>query len=274
MTIHEEYDEIINGVSLTVSRIVDEALRPIANRLEIVEQRMAPAGSVRTEAPFTVGTPVEYETMVLLSEDDESLVEPTTGNADGSVRDLKRDILEAAVELFHQKGFEATGVQEIVDRAGCTKGALYHYFRSKDEVLFELRNEFITNLLRRGREIRNGNTTATESLRLIITELILRVKDQRAHMSVAFLETRIDFERQPRASRDRDELKEILADIIRKGQLNKEFRPEIDLSAAVAQIATCAWAAFHWLPEETALNVERVIAIFTDLALHGLSAPA
>ena len=60
---------------------------------------------------------------------------------------MKKDILEAAVELFYQRGFEATGVQEIVNQAGCTKGALYHYFRSKNDILFELRNAFIGDLL-------------------------------------------------------------------------------------------------------------------------------
>ena len=92
-------------------------------------------------------------------------------------------------------------------------------------------------------------------------------------MSVAFLETRIDFDRQPRAGKDRDELRDIITEIIQRGQRDNEFRPEIDLNAAVAQIATCAWAAFHWMPEETELDVERVISTFTDLALHGLASP-
>ena len=150
MTIPEDYDQIITGVSVTVSKIVDEALRPLAQRLEIVERRISPGQTVDTQAQT-------IEIMTLTADDQESTFVPMTDIADGSARDLKRDILKAAVELFHQKGFEATGVQEIVDWAGCTKGALYHYFRSKDEVLFELRNEFITNLLRRGREIRDAN---------------------------------------------------------------------------------------------------------------------
>jgi AcrR family transcriptional regulator len=35
-------------------------------------------------------------------------------------------IVAAAVGLFSEKGFDATSVQEIVDRAAVTKGALYH----------------------------------------------------------------------------------------------------------------------------------------------------
>lgn len=50
----------------------------------------------------------------------------------------KERILEAALELFADKGYDATGVQEIVVRAGVTKGALYHHFAAKEDILFEM----------------------------------------------------------------------------------------------------------------------------------------
>lgn len=40
-------------------------------------------------------------------------------------------ILKAALDLFHAKGYDAVGVQEIVERAGVTKPTLYYYFGSK-----------------------------------------------------------------------------------------------------------------------------------------------
>ena len=40
-------------------------------------------------------------------------------------------IMECAKELFYEKGYDAVGVQEIVDRAGITKPTLYYYFGSK-----------------------------------------------------------------------------------------------------------------------------------------------
>ncbi len=45
------------------------------------------------------------------------------------------DILQAALELFSQKGFAATSVREIVLRAGVTKPALYYHFGSKEGLL-------------------------------------------------------------------------------------------------------------------------------------------
>lgn len=45
--------------------------------------------------------------------------------------DNKMIILRCAKELFYLKGYDAVGVQEIVDRAGVTKPTLYYYFGSK-----------------------------------------------------------------------------------------------------------------------------------------------
>ena len=43
--------------------------------------------------------------------------------------------MQCAEELFYSRGYDATGVQEIVDRAGVTKPTLYYYFGSKKGLL-------------------------------------------------------------------------------------------------------------------------------------------
>lgn len=44
-------------------------------------------------------------------------------------------ILDAAMQLFLEKGYDATTIQDIVDHLDVTKGALYHHFKSKEEIL-------------------------------------------------------------------------------------------------------------------------------------------
>jgi AcrR family transcriptional regulator len=50
----------------------------------------------------------------------------------------RRQILDAAVRVFARQGFHATRVSDIADEAGVAYGLVYHYFRSKEEVLNEL----------------------------------------------------------------------------------------------------------------------------------------
>lgn len=51
-------------------------------------------------------------------------------------RDTRREILDAALELFADKGFHGTGLREIARAVGVRESALYHHFASK-ELLFE-----------------------------------------------------------------------------------------------------------------------------------------
>jgi AcrR family transcriptional regulator len=43
----------------------------------------------------------------------------------------RRKIINAAVELFNDVGYSNAGLGDIIERAGMTKGALYHHFNSK-----------------------------------------------------------------------------------------------------------------------------------------------
>ena len=48
-------------------------------------------------------------------------------------------ILDVSQRLFLEKGYDATTIQDIVDDlGGLTKGALYHHFRSKEEIMVAL----------------------------------------------------------------------------------------------------------------------------------------
>jgi AcrR family transcriptional regulator len=55
-------------------------------------------------------------------------------------------ILNAALDVFSEYGFEGSSLQQIADRLGLTKAALYYYFRSKDELLGALVEPVIAEL--------------------------------------------------------------------------------------------------------------------------------
>jgi AcrR family transcriptional regulator len=50
----------------------------------------------------------------------------------------KQEILDSALKCFGRKGFETTTVDEICLESGVSKGAIYNYFKSKDEIYLEL----------------------------------------------------------------------------------------------------------------------------------------
>ena len=68
----------------------------------------------------------------------------TTTNANS-----KNEILNTAIRLFSQKGYEGVGVQEICDNAGITKPTLYYFFKSKQGLLQAIADSKGADLLQR-----------------------------------------------------------------------------------------------------------------------------
>ncbi len=55
--------------------------------------------------------------------------------------DKRRLILDAAIHVFARQGFHACRVSDIADEAGVAYGLVYHYFKSKEEILDTLFTE-------------------------------------------------------------------------------------------------------------------------------------
>ena len=59
---------------------------------------------------------------------------PAEGLRAAHARDTRRALLATARDLFARNGFQATRTEEIVQRAGLTRGALYHHFSDKEDL--------------------------------------------------------------------------------------------------------------------------------------------
>ncbi|MEH6989247.1 TetR/AcrR family transcriptional regulator [Cytobacillus firmus] len=78
----------------------------------------------------------------------------------------KQLIMESALELFAKQGFEATSVQQITVHSGISKGAFYLSFKSKDELIMALIDQFMDQFVSDiDRIVKDPNNTGGELLR-------------------------------------------------------------------------------------------------------------
>jgi AcrR family transcriptional regulator len=75
-------------------------------------------------------------------------VDRRTREARSEGRDGREELLRAAAQVFAERGFQAASVDEIAERAGFSKGALYWHFQSKDDLFFALLEERVDRPLR------------------------------------------------------------------------------------------------------------------------------
>ncbi|HVC07477.1 MAG TPA: TetR/AcrR family transcriptional regulator [Solirubrobacterales bacterium] len=143
--------------------------------------------------------------------------------------DKRRQILDAAIRVFARQGFHSTRVSDIADEAGVAYGLVYHYFRSKDEVLNELFSERWSLLLAAIEETDHGEQTPRAKLEAVAAFIVDSYRHDPELMKVIIVEV-------TRAANSfgRTHLPEIrrayesIAKIVAEGQAAGAFRRDID----------------------------------------------
>jgi len=81
----------------------------------------------------------------------------------------KREFLLTALDLFSEKGYEKTTIQDIIDRMGVSKGAFYHYFNSKEDALITVAKNYVAEAIRMIKDISaREDISAVEKINALI----------------------------------------------------------------------------------------------------------
>ncbi len=87
--------------------------------------------------------------------------------------DVKQELLNAAMELFSEKGYDHASVNAIIEKVGVSKGAFYHYFKSKEDVLEAVVVQYIEKEIQITHTIaENHRLDAIEKVRQLICEVL------------------------------------------------------------------------------------------------------
>lgn len=149
--------------------------------------------------------------------------------------DRRKQILQAAVEVFAERGFHRTRVSDIAKRAGVAYGLIYHYFESKEAVLNAVFETNWSVFLKVLRDLRDGEEprSALDKLgsvadmlldALDVAPAIMQVVIQEISRSDRFVEVqKLDAFREGFV---------VVKDIIAEGQRRGELRADIDAMVA------------------------------------------
>lgn len=159
----------------------------------------------------------------------------------------RRQVIDAAVRLFSEKGYDGTSLLDIADAVGLLKGSLYYYARSKEDLLFAIVEEVYAEGLSSAAELRDSDGTPTEKLRRSLERAAHYMLTHRAQAAVYFHDAKaLSEDRQALLAPQRLTFGHTLADLIRAGQRSGEFRPDVDARiASVALIGSINWLAIQ-----------------------------
>ena len=97
---------------------------------------------------------------------------------------FSREIVAAAVELFSERGYHGTSVNDILKRTAISKGGFYHHFESKEQILVSIHDAFIDYELATTEHILNSGEPATDQLKGLIRAHMESIASYQTYMTV------------------------------------------------------------------------------------------
>jgi AcrR family transcriptional regulator len=176
-------------------------------------------------------------------------------------------LLAAAVRLFAQKGFAATGIRELAAEAGITGAALYHYVGTKDDLLVEIMRS-TTEPLFEAAEAAVAEYEAPEAQLASVVELHVWMHGARPLATlVADTELRaLAGERRTEIVALRDRYQALWRQVLEGGVSAGRFDVADVPVTTIALIELCTGVA-HWYRPSGRMQLVELCATHADLAL-------
>jgi len=190
---------------------------------------------------------------------------------------LRREsIIQAAIEVFSKKGFQAAGISEIAQRAGVADGTIYQYFKNKEDLFFSIPIEK-TNEFRSKVELHlKGISGALNKIRKFVWYFLYFFKTNPEYGRLLMLEMRVN--KSFVKTETYDFLKQSVSsvlEIIEEGQKEGVIRKDVDIYLLRHLIlGILEHMVTRWLLKETKYDLLEHHQEVSRLLIEGLSASA
>ncbi len=186
---------------------------------------------------------------------------------------LRSVLLREAARLFAAKGFDATSVQDVVEAGEVTKGAFYYHFESKDELLHEIHQRFITYELEQAEVILSRGLSPRETLHSLVVSLVESIALFQPEVTIFFREMhRLSPGKFEEVRTRRDRYERMFRSVIEKGQEIGAFRRDISPTLqTLALFGMCNWT-YMWYRQQGEWTPQDVGGILASIFLAGVDA--
>ena len=189
----------------------------------------------------------------------------------------KYQILNAAEQVFTKKGLDLARMDDIAEETGLSKGTLYLYFKSKDELIIAILDRIFDGIFKQLDARKNNQLSATEAIAQFTEEAIRDYKMMLHLMPVAYEFLALAF----RNKTVQKALKlyfrhymDVLVPIIQRGIDAGEFRQVDPQEVAIAAGAIYEGTVLLWVYDSSLVDMERNIRASIKLLLEGIQVPA
>ena len=207
------------------------------------------------------------------------MTEVTQGRRERKKEETRRRITLTALQLFQEKGFEATTVDEITERADVAKGTFFNYFPRKESVLEALSEEWME---RAEEHASKHGRTPSERILALFGGVAEAYGQDRA---LARMLLRVSMERMvcPEPDVRRTGLYQLVVEAVQDGQASGEFRSELSVDSVFGVVASVFMGTLIWwvgggphqaMVAHSTISLHDAVEAQLSVALQGIRRPA
>jgi AcrR family transcriptional regulator len=186
----------------------------------------------------------------------------------GTRRNRDEEVLAAAIEIFHDKGYASASIQDVADRVGVLKGSLYHYIDSKEELLARIFEESDTQSFALMERVQELDIPAVERLREFARQWSLWYLENVERASLYFNEWKhLSGKRLTRVIAKRHEYEARVAAIIEDVKRDGDADPELDTRYACFFLLSAINGLPVWYKRRGRDNAEHIAEAYANMTV-------
>lgn len=187
-------------------------------------------------------------------------------------RQRRGDIMRAAARLFDEVGYHGVNMDSIAQAAGLKKPTLYHYVRSKDEILFQIHEAFIDALRSKLQERRAARLPPETILKGVYEDIFEQVHDFPGYVRAFFEHMReLDAERRATLRAERNGYLADVVSVIEQGMKEGLFAKGDPMIVALTMLAVCN-SSYQWYNPKRNGTPQAIAAKCWGIFRNGLAA--
>jgi AcrR family transcriptional regulator len=189
----------------------------------------------------------------------------------------KSQILDAATAVFARKGFYEASMDDIVDESGLSKGALYWYFKSKDQIISALLDRLFEPELEELRALGNAEGSARARVLEFAALTAREMKRMTRIIPLTYEFYALAFRNPAVRKKLREFLREYIRNLIpliEQGMARGEFRQTDAAQIATALAAAGEGTLLLWVYDPKGIDLDQQLVAGMQFILDGIAANA
>ena len=192
------------------------------------------------------------------------------GKRSQSHQNRKDEIIRESAVLFDKVGYHGASMQMVADAVKLGKPTLYHYFRSKTEILYAIHEKLISELRSRHQERVEKDVPLDARLEGICADILSQIEQHPGYVR-AFFEhhDELDIDQKKEMRRQREEYLDMVCETLSAGMKAGIFAKSDPRLTALGFLGMCNWA-YKWYPRGRNPAVEKTAHALCRVFLDGL----